>query len=151
MHIRLARPGDAEAISGLIRSVSHYFTLRPDGEGAEAFLAGVSPQAIHGFLASPDYLYRVAEEDGTIVGVVAVRENRHLYHLFVVPDHHGRGLARTLWTEARDAALRAGNPGEFTVNASPYAVPVYARFGFVPAGPRVEAMGIAFVPMRLAP
>jgi predicted N-acetyltransferase YhbS len=149
MRIRLAAPADAEAISTLIRGVSHFFTLRPDGAGAEAFLETVSADAIRGYLSSSEYVYRVAEEDGALVGVVAIRDNRHLYHLFVAPDGHGRGLARRLWTEAMDAALRAGNPGEFTVNSSVYAVPVYERFGFVPTGPRVEANGIAFVPMRL--
>lgn len=149
MRIRLATPADAEAVSALIRGVSHFFTLRPDGAGAEAFLETVSPDAIHGYLSSPDYVYRVAEDDGAVAGVVALRGNTHLYHLFVAPDGHRRGLARRLWTEAMEAALRAGNPGEFTVNSSVYAVPVYERFGFVPTGPRVEANGIAFVPMRL--
>lgn len=151
MRIRLATPADAEAISALIRGVSHFFTLRPDGAGAEAFLETVSPDAVRGYLSSPDYAYRVAEEDGAIIGVVAVRENRHLYHLFVAPDGQRRGLARRLWTEAMEAALRAGNPGAFTVNASVYAVPVYERFGFVATGPRVEANGIAFVPMHRVP
>lgn len=149
MRIRLATARDAEAISALIRGVSHFFTLRPDGAGAEAFLETVSPHAIRGCLSSPDYVYRVAEEDGVIVGVVAVRESRHLYHLFVAPDGQRRGLARRLWTRAMRAAVRAGNPGEFTVNSTPFAVPVYERFGFVATGPRVEANGIAFVPMRL--
>lgn len=40
--------------------------------------------------------------------------------------------------------------GEFTVNSSLYAVPVYERYGFIPAGLRVEVHGIAFVPMKLA-
>lgn len=149
MRIRLATPADAEAISALILSVSRYFTLHPDGAGAEEFLATLSPDAIHGYLSSPDFVYRVAEDEGGLAGVVAVRENRHLYHLFVAPAGHRRGLARRLWTEAMEAALHAGNPGEFTVNSSLYALPVYERFGFVATGPRVETMGIAFVPMRL--
>ena len=150
MRTRLATPADAEAISALIRGVSRFFTLRPDGAGAEAFMETISPEAIRGYLSSPEYVYRVAEDDGALAGVVAIRDNRHLYHLFVAPDGHRRGLARRLWTEAMDTALRAGNPGEFTVNSSPYAVPVYERFGFVAMGPRTEANGIAFIPMRLA-
>ena len=149
MRIRRATPADAEAISALILGVSGYFTLHPDGVGAEEFLETISPDAIRGYLTSPDFAYRVAEDEGGLGGVVAVRENRHLYHLFVAPSGHRRGLARRLWTGAMEAALRAGNPGEFTVNSTPYAVPVYERFGFVPTGPRVETKGIAFVPMRL--
>lgn len=149
MHIRPATADDAAAISALILGVSQFFTLHPDGEGAEDFLATVSPEAIAGYLASPAYEYRVAEEAGALAGVVAVRNNAHLYHLFVAPAFHGRGLSRQLWDAAREAALRAGNPGEFTVNSSLYAVPVYERFGFQPTGPRVDQHGIAFIPMKL--
>ncbi|HEU4885088.1 MAG TPA: GNAT family N-acetyltransferase [Longimicrobium sp.] len=149
MRIRPATAHDAAAISALILSVSRFFTLHPDGEGAEAFLATVSPEAIAGYLASPAYAYRVAETEGLLAGVVALRDNAHLYHLFVAPAFHGRGLSRQLWDVAREAALRAGNPGEFTVNSSLYAVPVYEKFGFAPTGPRVDEHGIAFIPMKL--
>jgi GNAT superfamily N-acetyltransferase len=149
MRIRPATPADAGAISALIHSVSHFFTLHPDGEGAEEFFAELTPEVIGGRLASPEYRYLVAEDEGALAGVVAIRENRHLYHLFVAPDAHRRGLARRLWTTAMNDALDAGNPGEFTVNSSVYAVPVYERFGFRATGPRVETRGIAFVPMKL--
>lgn len=149
MHIRPATPADAAAISALILGVSPSFTLRPDGEGAEVFLATLTPEAIGGCLASPDYAYLVAEEDGALAGLVGMRESRHLYHLFVAPAFQGRGLSRRLWEAAMAAALRAGNPGEFTVNSSPYAVPIYERFGFVPTHPRIEQHGIAWVPMKL--
>jgi GNAT superfamily N-acetyltransferase len=149
MIIRSATPADAAAISALILGFAPSLTLRPDGEGAETFLATLAPDAIAGYLASPDYVYRVAEEDGALAGVVAVRENRHLFHLFVAPSFQGRGLSRRLWDVAMDAALRTGNPGEFTVNSSLYAVPVYEKFGFRPTGPRVEQHGVASVPMKL--
>ena len=149
MHIRPATIDDAAAISALVLGVSSFFTVSPDGSGAEEFLATVAPDAIGGYLALERFAYRVAEEDGVLAGVVAIRDNAHLYHLFVAPAHHGRGLARRLWNEAMNAALRAGNPGEFTVNSSLYAVPVYERFGFRPTGPRVDEHGIAYVPMKL--
>ena len=149
MHIRPATPEDAAAISALVMGVSPSFTLRPDGEGAEIFLATLTPGAFGGYLSSPDYAYLVAEEDGALAGVIGIRENRHLFHLFVAAAFQGRGLSRRLWETARDAALRAGNPGEFTVNSSMYAVPVYERFGFVPTDPRVEQHGIAWLPMKL--
>ncbi|HEX2209962.1 MAG TPA: GNAT family N-acetyltransferase [Longimicrobium sp.] len=149
LRIRPATAADAAPISALIMRVSHTFTLQPDGAGAEEFFATVTPEAIGGYLASPEYAYLVAEEDGALAGFAAVRGNTHLYHLFVDPAFQGRGLSRRLWDEAMGAALRAGNPGEFTVNSSMFAVPVYQRFGFVPAGPRTEMQGLAFMPMKL--
>jgi GNAT superfamily N-acetyltransferase len=100
-------------------------------------------------VASPAYRYLVAEAEGRLAGVAAMRDDRHLYHLFIAPAAQGLGLARRLWTMLLEAALQAGDPGEFTVNSSLAAVPVYERFGFRAAGPRTEANGIAFVPMRL--
>lgn len=149
MEIRLAVPDDAPAISALIHSVAHYFTLHPQGLGAEAFLRGIAPQAVSGYISAPNFRYCVGLVDGQLAGVVAVRDNAHLYHLFVAPACQGQGLSRALWQHARQAARAAGNPQRFTVNATPYAQPIYARFGFQATGPRVEMHGIAFVPMEL--
>lgn len=152
MHIRPATPDDAERISALIMRLSPSFTLHPDGEGAEEFFARVTPQVIRGHLESPEYAYLVAdEEDGALAGVVGIRGNSHLFHLFIDPAHQGCGLSRRLWEMAMDAAIRAGNPGEFTVNSSLYAVPIYERYGFVATGPRMEMHGIAWVPMKRVP
>lgn len=149
MLIRAAVPEDAPAISALIRSVAGAFLLHPDGAGAEAFLATITREAIAGYIASPDFNYRAGILDGALAGVVAIRDNRHLYHLFVAPERQGQGLAKQLWLDAKAEAVRRGNPGTFTVNSTPIAVPVYQSFGFSAAGDRVETHGIAFVPMRL--
>ncbi|MDH4451352.1 MAG: GNAT family N-acetyltransferase [Rhodoferax sp.] len=147
MDIVKATVEDASAISRLIRSVAPFFTLQPDGAGAEDFLKTIAPDAVAGYLVDPHFVYLKAVENGTLAGVVAVRDSTHLYHLFVDESFQRRGLSRQLWDHAR-AAVGEANPGYFTVNSTPYAQPVYARFGFVATGPRVETKGIAFVPMR---
>jgi GNAT superfamily N-acetyltransferase len=147
--IRQALPDDAEAISALILRVAHYFTLKPNGEGAEQFLKSVSPEAIRGYIGDPGLHYLAAFDEGQLVGVAAVRHGTHLFHLFVAPERQRQGIARQLWQAARAAALAAGHDQGFTVNSTPYAVPIYQRFGFRVTGPRVEKNGIAFVPMRM--
>lgn len=147
-HLRRALPRDAPDISALIRSLSAAFTIDPSGLGAEAFLKSIEPAAIASYLVAPNFAYFVAEVEGRIVGVVAIRDRTHLYHLFVAADQQRRGLASELWRHAR-AALDAPSDRLFTVNATPIAVPVYERFGFVVAGPRVEKDSIAFIPMIL--
>jgi hypothetical protein len=52
---RATVPGDAPAISALVRSVAGAFLLHPDDAGAEAFLATTTPEAIEGYLASPRF------------------------------------------------------------------------------------------------
>ena len=103
----------------------------------------------HGIDIRCDYVrfHLVARRLGSGAGVVAVRDSSHLYHLFVDASFQRRGLSRLLWDHAR-AVVGEANPGYFTVNSTPYAQPVYERFGFVATGPRVETKGIAFVPMR---
>jgi predicted GNAT family N-acyltransferase len=49
-----------------------------------------------------------------------------------------------LW---RTLLARTSAP-EVTVNASVYAAPVYARWGFVATQPPQQRMGLAYVPMR---
>lgn len=149
MILRPAVPADAGAMAALIRSHQHLMTLDPEGRGAEAFLQSVSEPAILAHLAAGNYHHLVAEDRGTLAGYIAVRDRCHLFHLFVARAWQGRGLARQLWSLARAHAQAHGNPGWFTVNASLNAQPVYERFGFRQSAPKVEANGVAFVPMRL--
>ncbi|MDF3834138.1 GNAT family N-acetyltransferase [Cupriavidus basilensis] len=147
--IRRAGIEDAAGISALATSVAHYFTISPDGEGAESFLASLSPDSIAGYVSSPRYQYLAAYRGEQLAGVVAVRDHAHVFHLFVAPRYHRAGVAKQLWQAARAAAQGAGKVREFTVNSSPFATAVYERFGFEAVGPRAETKGIAYVPMRL--
>ncbi|HEY1044650.1 MAG TPA: GNAT family N-acetyltransferase [Telluria sp.] len=149
MDIRPAIPSDADAISALIASVMHHLTLHPDGHGAEKFIETMSPSAIAAAIGASNMRYLAGFEDGRLAGAVALRDNRHLFHLFVAPGFQRRGHATRLWEAVRDEAVERGNPGQFTVNSSIYAVPLYAALGFRPAGERTEANGIAFLPMAL--
>ncbi|MEY4562779.1 MAG: hypothetical protein RLZZ618_2056 [Pseudomonadota bacterium] len=144
-----ATPAHVPGIGQLIRRLSRPFLLHPSGEGAERFLASVSDEAILGFVTAENFVYLVAEVDGRLAGVVAVRDRTHLFHLFVDLAFQKQGLGRALWQRELDAALHPGHLGKFTVNASLNAVPVYTRFGFVTQGPVVHANGVAFQPMQL--
>ena len=150
LRIREAGPEDAPAVAALIGSLARFFLADPDApEAAAAFFRTITPQAIAGYLAGGRFRYHLAEVDGELAGLVAVRDDSHLYHLFVAEAFHRRGIARRLWAVARRAALDAGNDtGRFTVNSSLFAVPLYRGLGFVATGePRVQD-GIAFVPME---
>jgi predicted GNAT family N-acyltransferase len=104
---------------------------------------------MEGYLSDLKYHYQIAHLDGALAGVVAMRDNTHLFHLFVPRELHRRGLALKLWQAARDASIARGEVTAFTVNSSVYALPFYEGLGFVATGPRVEEGGIAYVPMRM--
>ncbi|WP_028104863.1 GNAT family N-acetyltransferase [Pseudoduganella violaceinigra] len=142
-------PDDAAAISALILSLQPFLTIEPDGAGAEEFLVSLSPDIIRRNLQADNYRYQLAFDGATLAGVVAVRDNAHLFSLYVGSAWHGRGVGRLLWEAARDAALARGNPGSFTVNSSAFAEGLYLHLGFTATGPVAEMHGIRFIPMRL--
>jgi GNAT superfamily N-acetyltransferase len=149
LHIRPATVVDASAISRLIGAVAHHFTVHPQGVGAEAFLQTLSPEAIAGYVQADAMAYTTAWDGDALAGVVALRDLSHVFHLFVAPAYQRQGVANALWRHAMAQARTMGHHGGFTVNATPYALPVYQRFGFVATGPEVQTRGIAYVPMRL--
>jgi len=147
--LRRATFNDADAISRLIADVYDDIFLSPDRAGAQVFLASVTPPSIAGYISARNFNYLVIEDGGEIVAAGAMRDGRHVYHLWVAAGYRGRGLARMLWDELKRLAEAAGNPGEYTVNASLAAIPVYAAFGFRPEGAREERDGLAFQPMAI--
>ncbi|NOV29844.1 GNAT family N-acetyltransferase [Methylomonas sp. ZR1] len=147
--IRPAVATDAECVSQLIGSVANRCTISPTGDGAELFYSSISPQAIGSYIADANFLYLVGLLNGKLAGVVAVRNARHLFHLFVAPACQYQGIGTALALRAIELSLAASQSEIFTVNASLPSVPFYARLGFQPLGPKIEDKGVAFVPMQL--
>ncbi len=144
--IRPATAADHTAISALLLPLVDKF-IAPDctPEGSALLRESMQPEAILAYLHA-DYRYWLAEDNQGLAGVIAVKGQNHLYHLFVAERAQGQGLARKLW-----ASLLANCPeqDEFTVNASLYALPMYQHLGFVAEQGQRERMGIVDVPMRL--
>jgi len=146
--VRPALVADAAGISALIHSLLHHRTPEPADPAPEPFMALFAPQAIEGYITAGNYNYLVALDQGQLVGVLGVRDNRHLVHLFVAEPYQRRGIACTLWYRAKSEALAAEAEVEISVRSSVYATAVYERFGFAVCGPRVEDVGVTYVPMR---
>lgn len=92
----------------------------------------------------------VAEHSGELVGMLQLREPRHVSMLFVQSSWQRGGIARGLLATA--GALVGDPDCEFTVSSSPNAVSAYERLGFRITGSERCVHGIRFVPMqRLSP
>ncbi|MCB4361806.1 GNAT family N-acetyltransferase [Quatrionicoccus australiensis] len=146
--IRKCTPADAEAIAALIGKLSHYFVADAAAASVQPFLATFRPPAIAELLAKPEFVSLAAEEDGRLVGVITLHRPAHLHHLFVSPDTHRRGIARSLW---RAIQAEFPVPATVTVNSSEFAVPVYQRLGFVATAEVQERNGVRYVPMCRTP
>lgn len=77
-----------------------------------------------------------------LVGVIATRNGgKHIAWLFVDGNYHHQGIGKQLLGVVRTEKM--------TVNATPYAVPVYERLGFAAASPEQVVNGLRFTPMEL--
>jgi N-acetylglutamate synthase-like GNAT family acetyltransferase len=149
MIFRKAQRDDIEAISKLLTElVKKYIVSSCTGIGGELILASMTPDAIKTYF-DLGYQYNVAEDDGAVVGVVGMKDNSHLYHLFIADPQQGLGLSRTLWELARNECLANDNEGRFTVNSALNAQNVYLKFGFTPVDGIREKFGIKDIPMTL--
>jgi len=147
IQLRPGLPADADRLTAIIAPHRALLTLNPEGHGAEHFLASVSAQAIRGYLASARYRYTLAQRDSEVIGFIALREPKHLFHFFVAGSDQRQGVGRLLWESALRHLTSSPGASTVTVNASLNAVPIYQHLGFTRSGPRVEANGVAYVPM----
>lgn len=140
---------DIPRVAAMFRALAEEFIVHDSAPDAAArFIDENSETGLLGFIEK-GIVYHVADVDGGVAGFIAVRDQRHLFHMFVDKRYHRQGIARCLWDVARQGAIDAGNEGIFTVNSSNYALPVYIRFGFVRTAPTQESKGLRYNPMQL--
>ncbi len=140
---------DTNKISALVSALAQKYIGQDFSEqGRKILLSSMRPDAIRSYLQS-GFRYHLAKIEGRLVGVIGIRDNHHLYHLFVASEYQRQGIARKLWQVALEVCLETGNPGKFTVNSSKYAQVVYEKLGFVAQSEPQERNGVVFIPMQL--
>jgi diamine N-acetyltransferase len=151
---RAAGPADAAAIDALFRqSFDETFAHLYDPGDLAAFLSAFTQQSWRDELADPDFAFRLAEADGSLVGYAKIASVSlpvapsgpavELRQLYVAGPWHGAGIARALmdWTlgEARARGARELYLSVFTDNHRAKAF--YARYGFEAVGPYAFMVG----------
>lgn len=136
---------EALMVETLIKNVFDIF-VGPDysQEGVDTFYEFVDSMNIVDRLCNQMHKVLVAKdkEQQEIIGIIETRDNSHICLLFVDPKYHKQGIAKQLFAEAFN------NLGEeLTVNASPYAVPIYERLGFCKVSRELVKNGITYIPM----
>jgi GNAT superfamily N-acetyltransferase len=148
LQLRLARPDDARAIGVLARRVTRRWIL--PGQAADVaalLLAGMTAKSIRQKMDAGQRFY-LAFVDATLAGVAAIRDDSHVFQLFVSTRYQGQGIARKLWQRVMRDSIRRAGVRFFTLNAAIGAVPVYLRLGFEPnASAKRPASKIVSVPM----
>jgi GNAT superfamily N-acetyltransferase len=146
--IRRATIEDAQRISELAQAVALEFIVDEfSAKGRAVYLQELAPEVIAKRLGDKDFHFLVADDGQALVGVAAMQDNWHLYHLFVAKGSQRGGLARRLWQILSDEALSKSPPRNFKANVPRYAVAAYTRLGFKPDGAMREKKGLHFQPM----
>lgn len=150
MKIRTANPHDAGEISALIYSlVEDYLAIDLTPEGKDTLNESISEESLVRCLNDNRFRFHVVADGDRIAGVVGIRDNAHVYHLFVSKAYQGLGLARSLWNTARAVCEQNGNSGRYTVNSSTFAREFYEKLGFTRTGPPEVIKGVSSIPMEL--
>ena len=86
-----------------------------------------------------------AYDNKELKGVIATNDNRkHICCFFVKAQYQRQGIGRRLW----EYLLNHSSNMVFTVNSSPYAVPVYHKLGFKDMDEEQLTDGMRYTPMR---
>src|SRR5260370_15309228 len=131
VHIRRARPEEAEALTDLIlRAKAHWGY-------DQAFLDACRPSLMltaADIARNPVYCAEVA---GAVTGVCHLyllsADEAYLDHLFVEPAFIGTGIGALLWRHAVEVAVALGAK-TLVLGADPNARPFYERMGAVVVG-----------------
>lgn len=141
MEIRQVGPSGIDAAVALILEVFLQFDAPDDSEeGIRSFRAFVEEEEIRQTL-----LFFGAFEQGELKGVIVTDDAKdHICCLFVKAGNQRRGIGKKLWEYVLDLSEEA----VFTVHASPYAVPIYHKLGFVDTDTEQRRDGLKYTPMK---
>lgn len=118
-------------------------------EGIENFRKFVNDEMLRNMFIAGHYQLFVAVDEGRYVGMLSLRERKHISLLFVDERYHRHGIASALLTYVSRYALTEEGIDKLTVNSSPYAIGFYHKKGFRDLQSETEADGIRYTPMEL--
>lgn len=145
MIIRIMDEKDAEAVSAIcIASFLHSVADTLPEQGKTTFSNIAASNAFLGRIKG-DNLMLVAENDENIVGVIELKEGRHVAMLFIRPEHQKSGIGRKLLL----SALKYAKVETVTVSASLSSVTAYEKYGFECSGEIGESAGLVYQPMEI--
>lgn len=150
LEYRPMRSGEEEEVCDLVSRAFEGFVA--DGlspEGREEFYSYADPHLLL-WRSRWNSSVHLALADGSILGMIEVRDDGHVALFFVDGDYQGKGIGGELLRRGIGAA-RVRNPGisKATVRSSPNSVAIYERLGFRPLEGEEGEGTIPTIPMVL--
>ena len=131
---------DAQKLSSLSNSLLKYLF---DEEIPKWFKDSFSAEEFEKRIHSKDYKHFAYVIKNQIVGFIVIKEDNHLFHLFVDEKYHQQYIGKKLWEYVKKNILFE----TMTTNASLYAINVYESFGFVKQKDIQTYKELEFLPM----
>ncbi|WP_026508390.1 GNAT family N-acetyltransferase [Butyrivibrio sp. MC2013] len=154
-HIRRGFAADWDTAMELAWRTFEEFNARDySQEGRDNFMHFVKDDELYRQFALGNYQLLLAEDIGDedderpIIGMLLLRENRHISLLFVDGSCHKRGVGHELVKCATDWVSACKKSFYITVNAAPYAKEFYHHEGFEDVEIEKLDNGILYIPMR---
>jgi len=117
--------------------------------GCKNFKNFVKGEELYKQFAIGNYMLVVANYEDKMVGMLLIREKKHVALLFVDGAYHHMGIGHALIGYAKEYVKKNKKSYFVSVNASPYAVKFYEREGFKDVKMEQFEDGIRFIPMKL--
>lgn len=116
-------------------------------EGIKSFRDFLSDSMLRRMFLVGNYPVFIASDEEKQVGMISLRDKKHISLLFVEENHHLQGIGRRLIARAEKYIREEYGLSEITVNAAPYALGFYHRLGFKDMAPQLCKEGILYTPM----
>lgn len=133
----------------VLRVFDHFVAPSYSNEGVREFRSYITPELLIK-RSQENCFVLLARLSDKIVGMIEIRQHHHISLFFVDADFQTEGIGRVLFQKAI-ARCQNKMPGinQFSVNSSPYALPIYKRLGFQKTDKEQIKNGIRFIPMSL--
>ena len=145
--IRPARPEDVRpAIDLALRVFMLYTAPLLEAKSVAYFRSSCADEAMLEKYSIGQWRMFVAFDGPQMAGMACERDGAHIAKLYVEPAYHRQGIATALL----DAIISAMAVPRVTLDASPYGLPFYTSYGFVPTGEQ-DPWVPALTPMAYTP
>jgi GNAT superfamily N-acetyltransferase len=104
---------------------------------------------INNYIAGKHLMF-VALDGDKIIGMINERGDGHISMVFVDGAYHRQGIA-TAMMEQMVCVLKLCGNDKITLNSSPFGLPFYLHFGFMPTDSEQHKDGFIFTPMAYTP
>ena len=117
-------------------------------EGTKHFRDFLADGMLRRMFIIGEYPMYIALDEDKCVGLISLRNKKHISLLFVDEAYHKRGIATALMEAMKNYVVEEHGGNALTVNAAPYAVGFYHKIGFEDVAPQLMQDGIRYTPME---